>query len=161
MERNRTYSWHDPMVGAAAARSLAGIEYLQQMMDGKLPGPPIADTMDIRIESIESGKVVFTVVPQEFHYNPIGTVHGGVLATLADSAMGCAIHSALPAGVAYTTLELKVNYLRALTIQSGLVRCVGEVLYVGGRQATAEAKIFDGRNLLVSHATTTCLVMRP
>lgn len=161
MERTRTVSWQDPLLGAAAAKTMTGLEYLRAMASGALPPPPIMNLMDITIGDIEEGKVVFTVNPAEYHYNPIGVVHGGLACTLCDSAMGCAVHSMLPAGVGYTTLELKVNFIRPLTSETGLVRCVGTIIHVGGRIATAEARIFDAAGTLYGHATTTCMIFRP
>lgn len=159
--RTRTYSWDDPATGLSAARGLSGIEYLRAMQRRELPGPPIAATLDFMIDEIDEGRVVFTVVPAEYHYNPIGMVHGGLAATLCDSAMGCAVHSTLPAGTAYTTLELKVNYIRALTKETGLIRCEGTTIAVGGRIATAEARMTDEAGTLYAHAMTTCLIIRP
>ena len=160
-ERRRTFTWDDPAVGLSAARTLSGLDYLRAMQRGELPGPPIAATLDFGIAEIEEGRVVFTVIPMEYHYNPIGMVHGGLAATLCDSAMGCAVHSTLPAGTAYTTIELKVNYIRALTKETGLIRCEGKTIAVGGRIATAEARMTDAAGTLYAHATTTCLVIRP
>ncbi|HEY8602422.1 MAG TPA: PaaI family thioesterase [Thermomicrobiales bacterium] len=160
-ERTRTFAWDDPTTGLSAARTLSGLEYLRAMQRRELPGPPIAATLDFTIAEIDEGRVVFAVIPAEFHYNPIGAVHGGLAATLCDSAMGCAVHSTLPAGTAYTTIELKVNYIRALTKETGLVRCEGKTIVVGGRIATAEARMTDAAGTLYAHATTTCLIMRP
>ena len=160
-ERTRTYSWDDPLAGLGAARTLSGLDYLRAMARGELPGPPIAATLDFTIDTIEEGRVVFAVEPREFHYNPIGVVHGGLAATLCDSAMGCAVHSTLPARTTYTTIELKVNYVRALTKETGRVLCEGKTIAVGGRIATAEARITDATGTLYAHATTTCLIMRP
>jgi uncharacterized protein (TIGR00369 family) len=149
-ERTRTYSWDDPAPGAREALTMSGLDYLQAIARGDLPRPPIASTLDFALVELEPGRAVFDAVPAEFHYNPIGTVHGGFAATLFDSALGCAIHTRLPAGTAYTTIELKVNYLRPLTVGT-----------VGGRIATAEARLLDEAGRLYGHATTTCLVMRP
>ncbi len=160
-QRTRTYTWDDPLAGLSAARSLSGLEYLRAMQRGELPGPPIAATLNFTIETIEEGRVIFAVEPAEYHYNPIGVVHGGLAATLCDSAMACAVHSTLPAGTGYTTLELKVNYIRALTKETGPVRCEGQTIAVGGRIATAEARLTDAAGTLYAHATTTCLIMRP
>lgn len=158
--RERTFRWEDPLAGAAAARTMSGLEYLQAMGRGELPPPPIMALMNIDGFEVEQGRVVFAVTPAEYHYNPIGTVHGGVAATLCDSAMGCAIHTTLPAGVGYTTLELKVNYVRPITVQTGRVTCAGTVIYAGGRVATAEARVVDAAGALYAHATTTCLILR-
>ena len=160
-ERTRTYSWDDPFAGLGAARTMTGLEYLRAIARRELPAPPIAATLDFTIDAIEEGRVTFAIEPQEFHYNPIGVVHGGLAATLCDSAMGCAVHSTLPAGTAYTTLELKVNYIRALTKETGLIRCEGKTIAVGGRIATAEARMIDEAGTLYAHATTTCLIIRP
>ena len=159
--RSRTYSWQDPMLSLKKAASLSGIEYLQAMQRGELPPPPIANTLDMSISLIEEGRVIFTVMPSEFHYNPIGMVHGGLACTLFDSAMGCAIQSTLPVGVNYSTLEIKVNFLKPLTSKTGPVYCEGKVIQVGGRVATAEGRMTDEAGKLYGHATTTCMIFRP
>ncbi|MBC8075258.1 MAG: PaaI family thioesterase, partial [Chloroflexales bacterium] len=147
-ERSRTFSWGDPMAGATAARSMSGLEYLQAIGRGELPPPPIMALMNIEPVEVESGRMVFAVTPEEYHYNPIGSVHGGVAATICDSAMACAIHTTLPAGVGYTTLELKVNFVRPITVQTGRVTCEGTLIHVGGRVATAEARLTDAAGAL-------------
>lgn len=159
--RTRTTRWEDPRPGARAARSMSGMEYLQAMGRGDLPYPPILETLGLAVESVEEGRVVFSTVPAEFQYNPIGTVHGGVLATLADSAMGCAVHTTLPAGAGYTTLELKVNFLRPVTLESGPLRCEGTVIHAGSRVALAEARVTGLAGKLYAHATSTCMILRP
>jgi uncharacterized protein (TIGR00369 family) len=158
--RTRTTRWEDPRTGARAARSMSGMEYLQAMERGDLPYPPILETLGLAVESVEEGRVVFSTVPAEFQYNPIGTVHGGVLATLADSAMGCAVHTTLPAGAGYTTLELKVNFLRPVTVESGPLRCEGTVIHAGSRVALAEARVIGPDGKLYAHATSTCMILR-
>ena len=158
--RTRTFTWQDPMVGAKAAQTMSGLEYLQAMTRGELPLPPIMATLGIDGVEVEEGRVVFAVEPAEYHYNPIGVVHGGVASTLCDSAMACAIHSTLPAGVGYTTLELKVNFIRPLTRDTGRVTCEGRTIHVGGRVATAEAHITDAEGKLYAHATSTSMVLR-
>lgn len=155
--RTRTFSWQDPMIGAAAAKDMSGLEYLLAMKRGDLPSPPL---IGIGIGDVEVDRVTFTMTPAEYHYNPIGSVHGGIISTLMDSAMGCAVQTSLPAGTAYTTLELKVNFLKALTRDTGEVFCEGKVIYMGGRVATAEARLVDAAGTLFGHATTTCLVLR-
>lgn len=159
--RTRTVSWKDPAAGVEAARELSGLEYLRAMLDGELPGPPIADLLGLEAVSVEEGRVVFAVEPAEYHYNPIGTVHGGLACTLVDSAMGCAVHTTLPAGTGYTTLELKINFLRQITARTGRVFCEGTIIHAGGRVATAEARLTDGAGKLYGHATTTCMIFRP
>jgi uncharacterized protein (TIGR00369 family) len=160
-ERTRTTTWHDPVASAAEGRALSGIEYLRAMQRGEIPPPPIAITLGFDLVEVEEGRVVFAVTPAEYHYNPIGVVHGGVASTLCDSAMACAVHSTLPPGTAYTTLELKVAFTRPLTRDTGRVTCEGRTIHVGGRTALAEARIVDAAGKLYAHATTTCLVMRP
>lgn len=156
--RTRTYSWADPKVDLAELMSMSGLEQLRARMTGGAR-PPIADTLDFGLVELEYGRVVFAGKPAEYHYNPIGTVHGGYAATLLDSALGCSIHTTLKPGFAYTTVELKVNYVRALRADTGLIHCEGKVIHVGGRVATAEARITspDGQKLY-AHGTTTCLV---
>lgn len=160
-ERTRTISWEDPVASFQRAAGMAGIDHLRAMAAGEMPPPPIAVLMGFGIEAIEEGRVVFTVQPAEYHYNPIGLVHGGVAATLLDSAMGCAVQSHLPAGVGYTTLEIKVSFLRPLTRDTGMVRAEGTVLHLGRKVATAEGRLLDGDGRLLGHATTTCLIVRP
>ena len=159
-ERTRTVSWEDPAPGAEAAREMSGIEYLRAMMRGELPAPPMAALMGFGFVEVDQGRVVFECVPAEYHYNPIGAVHGGFACTLFDSAMGCAVHTELPAGAGYTTVELKVNLLRPITAQTGRLLCEGETIHVGGRIATAEARLKDESGRLYGHATTTCMVFR-
>jgi len=133
--RTRTITWEEPRTLAKAAVGLSGMEYLQKIVAGELPPPPIGALMNFRIAELSEGRAVFTVEPAEYHYNPIGVVHGGLAATLLDSAMGCAVHSTLPAGASYTTLEIKVNYLRPMSAETGLVRCEANIIHIGGRTA--------------------------
>ncbi|MCS6805669.1 MAG: PaaI family thioesterase [Acidobacteriota bacterium] len=160
MKRERTITWADPQAVAATARQMSGLEYLQAIQRQQLPAPPIASLMGYDLVEVSPGRVVFVVSPHECHYNPLGVVHGGLLATVMDSAMACAIHTMLPRGEGSTTLELHVNYVRAVTIQTGPLRCEGEVIYRGGRIATAQARVFDQSGLLYAHGTTTCLIFR-
>jgi uncharacterized protein (TIGR00369 family) len=160
MERTRTVSWEDPAPGADAAREMSGLEYLRAMLRGELPGPPIARLIGFGFVEVEEGRVVFDCEPAEYHYNPIGSVHGGLACTLFDSAMGCAVHTVLPAGVGYTTVELKVNFLRPITASTGRLLCEGNTIHVGGRIATAEARLTDESGNLYGHATTTCMIFR-
>jgi uncharacterized protein (TIGR00369 family) len=160
-ERTRTFSWEDPMLGASAAMTMSGLEYLQAMGRGEVPVPPISKLMNMSGMEVSAGRVVFSVVPEEYHYNPIGMVHGGLAATILDSALGCAVQTMLPAGVGYSTLELKVNYVRVMTIKTGRVRAIGEIIHIGRTTAIAEAKLLDDQDKLYAFATTTCLIMRP
>lgn len=158
-DRTRTVTWEDPMPSAQAAQSRAGKDFLAAMIRGDLPHPPMALVLGFGITEIGDGLAVFTVVPAEFHYNPIGVVHGGLLATLLDSAMGCAVQTTLPEGTGYTTLELKVNFVRAATDKTGPLRCEAKVLHRGRRSATAEGRVVDAAGKLYAHATTTCMVI--
>ena len=158
--RTRTITWHDPKVSARAGLELSGLEYLQKIKSGELPMPPMMVLMNGRFAKLSEGRVVFEAEPGECHFNPIGSVHGGFAATLLDAAMGCSIHSCLPAEVGYTTLEIKINYVRPLSDKTGLVRCEGTAVHVGGKIATAEGRVVDADGNLYAHGTTTCLLMR-
>jgi len=159
-DRTRTFSWDDPMETAKAAREMSGLEFWRAVGDGRLPAPPFAVAIGVRFLEGEEGRIAFEIVPSEFHYNPIGVVHAGVALTMIDSAIGCAVHTMLPAGVGYTTLETKGNLVRALTIDTGPVRCEGRVIHFGSRSATGEARLTDAAGRLYAHGTSTCLILR-
>ena len=156
--RTRTVTWQDPAALGKAAFSMPGAAFLRAIAERRLPPPPIAKLMGFDIEEVGEGRAIFVIEPQEYHYNPIGVVHGGLAATLLDSAMGCAVHSLLPEGRAYTTLELKVNFVRALKHDTGRVRAIGKVIHLGGKVATAEGTIIDGAGKLYALGSTTCLL---
>ena len=158
--RTRVISWEDPTEAVQTGKRISGLEYLKALQSGELPPPPIAVLMGMWITEVSEGRVVFAAEPAEYHYNPLGTVHGGMMATLLDSALGCVVQSMLPAGTGYTTVELKVNYLRPITVMTGTVYCEGKIIYVGGRVATAEGRLTDAQGKLYAHGTTTCLIMR-
>jgi uncharacterized protein (TIGR00369 family) len=141
-----------------ALRECSGLELFRRMIAGELPPPPIAQTLDFALVEADKGRVVFQGHPARAHYNPIGSVHGGYHATLLDSCVACAVQSMLEAGQAYTTIELKVNYLRALTDDVGPVRAEGRVIHVGRQIGTAEGRLVDAAGRLYAHATTTCLI---
>lgn len=157
--RQRVVTWEDPMVGASKAMRLSGLDYLRGIRDGEIPNPPIAQLLGMTVDEVEPGRVVFGLIPGEYHYNPIGTVHGGIAATLCDSAMACAVHSLLPMGMAYTTVELHLNYVRAITVETGRLQCIGEIIHQGRRMATAQARLVDAQGRLYNHGTTTCLIL--
>jgi uncharacterized protein (TIGR00369 family) len=138
--------------------SMSGLDFVRAMFAGKLPPPPIMQTVEPFDQSAEPGVVVFHSIPGFRHYNPIGSVHGGYAATLLDSAMGLAVHTMLPAGTGYTTLEFKISFIKGMTRDSGVVRTEGKALSAGRRAATAEGRITDSKGRLLAHATTTCLV---
>ena len=144
---------------AEAGRSMSGIEFLRAIRDGKLPHPPICRLLGYQLVEVEPGHAVFEIRAAEQHYNPIGVVHGGIAMTLLDSAMGCAVHTTLPVGTGYATLEVKVNLVRAITGASGLMRCIGKVVYAGKRIATAEARLEDASGKLYAHGTSTCMIL--
>ena len=158
--RSRTLVWQDPVATAAAGATMTGMEYMTAVVTGQVPPPPIAVTMRLRPVELEEGRVVFEGEPGEEHYNPIGVVHGGYAATLLDSALGCAVHTTLPAGVAYTSLGLEAKYVRPITRDTGRVLCEATVLYRGRKQATAEATLTaaDSGKLLAS-GTATCMIL--
>ena len=158
--RRREVTWQDPLVSAALARDLSGLDYLLGIAEGRFPPPPIAALLGMSIVSVEPGQVTFGLDVGEHLYNPIGSVHGGVFCTLLDSAMGCAVHASLDRGQAYTTLELKVNIVKALTLNTPSVTATGQVISAGRRVATASGQITGPDGALYAHATTTCLVVR-
>lgn len=157
-ERERKYDWDDPGSTAAAARRMDGLSFLQAMLAGDIPPPPITHTLGFTLREVESGRAVFELEPAEFHYNPIGSVHGGVYATLLDSACGCAIHSTLALGEAYTTLDLTTKFLRAVSVDTGRLRAVGSVVYRGSRMGLTEARLVDDEDTVYGHATSSILI---
>jgi len=157
--RTRTVIWEDPMIGAEAALSLSGLDYLRAIADGDVPPPPVATLLGMEIAHVDRGRAVFALEPGEHLYNPIGSVHGGMLTTLLDSALGCAVHSTLEAGVAYTTVDLSVTFLRPVTRETGRLICEADVIHTGRKIATARAQIVDGDGRLYATATTTCIIL--
>lgn len=160
MENNRirTHKWANPTDLAAKAKTLSGFDFLNGILIGEIPPAPIAETLDFYPVSLEKGKVIFEFEPQEFHYNPIGSVHGGVITTILDTVMGCSIQSALELGQAYTTLELKVNFLKAVTTRSGKIRSTGKIIHLGKSTALVEADLKDEEGRLYAHGVSTCMI---
>lgn len=156
--RTRTVAWQDPMIVARLGGTAGGMELLGRMVRGELPPPPIAELLGFRLAHVEPGLARFEIEPAEYHYNPIGVVHGGLAGILLDSAMGCSVHTTLPAGIGYTTLEFKVNLVRAVTMKTGLLTCEGRVVHAGKRAATAEGRLVDGEGKLYAHGSTTCII---
>ena len=159
MTRTRTFSWEDPLAAFDTGKGMSGLEYMNALIAGRIPPPPIAQLMDFRLVKVDEGYAMFECAPSEQHYNPIGVVHGGLAMTLLDSAMGCSVHTRLPASTGYTTLEAKVNMVRAITAKTGVVRATGRVIHFGGRTATAEGRIEDAAGKLYAHGTTTCIIL--
>jgi uncharacterized protein (TIGR00369 family) len=157
-ERHRTITWQDPGPGTLEGLSMPGIDYMQAVMKGQLPAPPIAATMQFELVEAEIGRAVFTCTPDESVYNPIGAVHGGLVCTLLDSAAGCALHTTLPQGKGYTSVEIKVSYLKAVRAGSGLLTATGTVVKAGSRVGFTEATVTDGSGALVATASSTLLV---
>ena len=147
------------MTHVEARRLMSGLEFFRKMLAGDVPPPPMIDLLGIRLAEVDEGRVVFTATAEERFYNGTGVAHGGFAATLLDTALGCAINSAMPAGRRFTTLELKVNLTRPLTKEAGLLRCEAKVIHVGGRTATSEGRIVDRNGKLYAHGTTTCIVV--
>ncbi len=143
------------------AMRMSGLELLQSMMNGTQPGPLIAQTADFWVSEVENGRIVFEAMPSMKFYNPLGTVHGGWISALLDSAMGCAVHSTLAAGQTYTTTSMTINFVRPVFDTTGKVRCEGMALHSGSRLATSEARLWDGAGKLLAHGSETCLIMKP
>ena len=146
------------MATALAGRGRVGLEFLQSMIDGEVPGPPIAQLLGMALASVAQGRAVFTLTPDESMFNPIGVVHGGIVCTLLDSALGCALHTALPAGKGYTSVEIKVSYLKAVRPSSGLLTATGRVVRAGSRVGFTEGEVVDASGDTVATATSTLLL---
>jgi uncharacterized protein (TIGR00369 family) len=159
--RERTFTWDDPVAIARAGAGMSGAEFFAAITAGTIPPPPIMRALDFDSVSFGDGSAVFRLTPREFHYNPIGTVHGGVFATLLDSACGCAVHTRLPAGVFYTSLDLSLKFLRPVTVETGPVIAEGTVVHLGRRTALAEARLTDAAGKVYVAATSSCLLLRP
>jgi uncharacterized protein (TIGR00369 family) len=158
-ERSRTYAWDDPFALRDEMAGRSGLELMQMMAAGELPPPPIAKTLGFRLVEAARGHAVFECEPAEYHYNPIGIVHAGLAMTLMDSAMGLAFVTTLDEPAGWTTLEVKASFTRALTVETGLIRCTGSVIHPGRRVATTEARIVDSQGRLCAHGTSTILVL--
>lgn len=158
---SRTFSWTTPgQADLTRLLALDGLQQLEAMRDGELPHPPIMDTLGFTDLRPEPGRVVVEMPAAEFHYNPLGGVHGGVISTLLDTAAACAVHTTLAVGETYTSVDLTVKFLRPVTVDSGLLTCEGTVIQRGRRTALAQAQLTDEAGRLVAHATSTCLIMR-
>ncbi len=161
--RTRTFGWEDPAATAATAAAgagLSGLERMRSIVDGTLPPPPIARLLDFALVNVEHGRAVFAMEPAEWMYNPIGSVHGGVAATLLDSCMGCAVHTTLPVGGAYTTTDLHVRYIRAISHDTGRVLAEGRVVHAGRRTATVDARLFvEADERLLAHGSCGCVML--
>ncbi|MCW1959758.1 MAG: PaaI family thioesterase [Mycobacterium sp.] len=157
-QHEATIAWRDPAVALAALPELPGIEFMRRIANGTLPGAPIASHFAMDVIEVGPATVTFRCRPDESHYNPIGTVHGGLVCTLLDSALGCATHTTLQAGTGYTSIEIKVNYLRPVTADSGPLICTGRVTKPGSRVAFAEGEVVDSHGKLVASASGSLLI---
>jgi len=160
--RVRTFEWEDPVALAAQGDGLTGIEAMRRVASGEAPAPPIAKLLDMELVEVEPGRAVFALHPAEWMYNPIGSVHGGIAATILDSCMGCAVHTTLEVGVGYTTTDLQVRYLRSMRAGGGRVLAEGRVVHAGRRTATAEGRLFleEDDTVLYAHGSTGCVILR-
>jgi uncharacterized protein (TIGR00369 family) len=147
------------VVPVETAKGMSGLQLLTSVIEGALPQPPIQRTLDFRLVHVERGSTVFAGIPKFDYYNPLGSVHGGYTAALLDSCMACAVHSTLEPGYTYVTLEIKINYVRAITSDTGEVRAEGKVINSGKRISTAEGRLLGSEGKLYAHGTTTCLIL--
>lgn len=159
--RSRSVTWEDPSIAASAMKELSGLEWLAALKAGELPRPPIGCLMGYQLKDFGQGWATFEMTDGQWLYNPIGMIHGGALTTMMDSAMGCAVHSTLPRGAGYSTIEFKVNFLHPVKSGVGAILAEGRSIHTGSRIATADAKIVDAQGNLYAHAVTTCMVFRP
>jgi uncharacterized protein (TIGR00369 family) len=160
-QRVRSFEWTDPLDLAAGSAGLSGLETMHAIRTGELPPPPIASAFGIEVVEVEPGRALFALEPAEWMYNPLGSVHGGVAATLLDTCMGCAVHTTLPPDRGYTTTDLQVRYLRAIRADRGRVLAEGRVVHAGRRTATAEGRLFleADESVLFAHGSTGCAVL--
>ena len=160
MERKRTIFWDDPKVGARDAALISGLDYLKAIKDGRINPPPIAMLVGYKISEVDIGYAVFELDPDEYHYNPFGTVHGGIISTILDTTMTASVLSTIEKGVSCSTAEIKVNFIRPVTTDTGTLRCEARPIHIGKRLATAEGKLKDKKNNLYAHAVCTCLIFK-
>lgn len=159
-QRERAYSWGNPFEGVELSKDLSGMDYLLAIKTGEAPASPLINTLDFSLGELEEGKASFYFEPQEFHYNPNGSVHGGVITAILDSAMGCTLHSLLPKGTVYTTLELKVNFLKMVHSKSGILTATGKMIHLGNSTALVEATLTDESGKKYAHAVSTCMLLK-
>jgi uncharacterized protein (TIGR00369 family) len=159
--RTRSFSWEDPAAAAGTGLKLAGLEYMRAISEGTMPAPPVARLLGFELVEADPGRALFALEPAEWMYNPIGSVHGGIAATMLDSCMGCAVHTTLEAGVGYTTTDLQVRYIRGMSVATGRVLAEGLLVHGGKRTATAEGRVFaESDETLIAHGTTGCMILR-
>jgi uncharacterized protein (TIGR00369 family) len=159
-ERIRTVTWEDPKVSARDSAVISGLDYLTAIKEGRVKPPPMAMLIGYKLVEIEAGRVVFELEPDEYHYNPFASVHGGIAATVLDSAMTSSVFSTLPIGSGCSTIEMKINFVRPMTRRTGILQAEGKVVHVGARIATAEGRLTNREGTLYAHAVTTCMIFR-
>jgi uncharacterized protein (TIGR00369 family) len=159
--RSKVVTWYDPAATVAGGAGLSGLGFMRALIEGKIPPPPIAQLLNMRLTKVDHGLAIFECTPDESVYNPIGLVHGGLVCTLADSAAGCAVHTTLEPGIGYTSIDITVNYLRPVTLASGTLVATGRVTKPGRRVALATAEVTDREGRLVATATSNCLILSP
>jgi uncharacterized protein (TIGR00369 family) len=156
-ERSRKFHWVDPHPALDIARKVGGLEYTRMVMRGEVPPAPVCELVGFRFVLVEAGEIGIEFDPAEYHYNVVGSVHGGITCTLLDSAMSIAVHTALPAEYGFATLQLNTHFVRPITVRTGLMRCEGKVTHSGTRIATAEGRLVDTNGKLYAHSTATCM----
>lgn len=160
MERKRTIFWEDPKVGARDAASISGLDYLKAIKDGKISPPPIAMLVGYKISEVDRGYAVFELDPDEYHYNPFATVHGGIITTLLDTTMTASVLSTLQKGFSCSTAEIKVNFIRHVTANTGMLKCKARPIHIGKQLATAEGQLKDNKDNLYAHGVSTFLIFK-
>ena len=160
MKRKRTILWNDPKAGARDATLISGLDYLKAIQDGRINPPPVAMLIGYKLSEVDSGYAVFELDPDEYHYNPFATVHGGILSTLLDTTMTASVLSTLPKGFSCTTVEIKVNFIKPVTAQTEVLRCEAKPIHIGSRLATVEGRLKDKNGKLYAHGTSTCSIFR-
>lgn len=158
--RVRTVSWGDPAIGVEVARSLSGVDFVRKIMHSEVPAPPVFKLLGFWLVKVEPGEVHGEFEPGEFHYNPMGGVHGGVVSTLLDSVMGLAVLSRLPSGSRFSSLEIKINFVRGISMETGTLVAEGKIVHPGAKIATSEGRLVDRQGKLYAHGTSTCIVIR-
>ncbi|NMM50834.1 PaaI family thioesterase [Marinigracilibium pacificum] len=158
--RSRTYTWNNPLEIFDKAMILTGIDFIKAMFEGEIPPPPIMNTLDFKMSELNEGNVVFEFHPGEYHYNPIGSVHGGVITTILDSAIGCSLHTTIQKNTAYTTLEIKINFLRKITQDTGILKTRTSIKHSGKSTALIESDLEDEAGKVYAHAVSTCMIFK-
>jgi uncharacterized protein (TIGR00369 family) len=159
-DRKRTISWKDPQVSSRDAGAISGLDYLNSIKDGRIDPPPVAMLVGYKISEVDNGYAVFELNPEEYHYNPFSTVHGGIITTLLDTTMTASILSTLPKGISCSTVEIKVNFVHPITIKTEILRCEGRPIHIGKRLATVEGRLTDKHGNLYAHGVSTCSLFK-